>query len=367
MRIYFLDNLKWGIIYLMVVFHAAMCYMAYAPEWWYVVDGAEPSFLATAFVCWADIFIMPVMFFVSGYFALASLSKHGSRGFWRRKVLRIGLPWLFGSLFIAPAVTYLMLASRNSPLGFLEFYQTMFWGPLYEQAQFWYLGALLALYGLLWLAVSLRPSFTERQEGRPPFLFWAALAVIISLSIGIISSGMHPDTWSFFAYILVLQPVRIPTYILVFFTGAWAWRSGWFVSGGYLPSPGLWVMPFLFCGGLYLYQKLFAAAWSLAPAALAWLNACCQGAFTVSALCFLLGFWGRCLNFTTTALSSLSATSYGVYYLHMEVLFPLVWALRETPLSPALKYILACALSLSICCLGSKYLLAKLPCFGGRQ
>ena len=36
-RIYALDNLKWFIIWLMVVFHAAMCYMAFAPEW--VVRG----------------------------------------------------------------------------------------------------------------------------------------------------------------------------------------------------------------------------------------------------------------------------------------------------------------------------------------
>ena len=52
-KLYFMDNLKWFIIWLMVVFYAAMCYMTYAPEWWYVVDTAEPSILATAFVCWA--------------------------------------------------------------------------------------------------------------------------------------------------------------------------------------------------------------------------------------------------------------------------------------------------------------------------
>ena len=33
-RLYFLDNLKTCIVVLMVVFHAAMSYMAYAPEWW---------------------------------------------------------------------------------------------------------------------------------------------------------------------------------------------------------------------------------------------------------------------------------------------------------------------------------------------
>ena len=74
-RLYFFDNLKSFIIVLMTVFHAAMCYMAYAPEWWYVVDAANPSFFLTGFVCFTDIFIMPVMFYVSGYFGGASLAK----------------------------------------------------------------------------------------------------------------------------------------------------------------------------------------------------------------------------------------------------------------------------------------------------
>ena len=80
-RLYFLDNLKWFIIWLMTLFHAAMCYMAYAPEWWYVVDTAQPVFSATVFILWVDIFIMPVMLFISGYLGLMSLTKHGAGTF----------------------------------------------------------------------------------------------------------------------------------------------------------------------------------------------------------------------------------------------------------------------------------------------
>ena len=107
MRLYAPDNLKWFIIWLMVVFHAAMCYMAFAPEWWYVVDTADPQFSATIFIYWADIFIMPVMFFVSGYFGLMSLARHGVKKFWLGKLVRIILPWLVGAIFIALLVTYI--------------------------------------------------------------------------------------------------------------------------------------------------------------------------------------------------------------------------------------------------------------------
>ena len=90
-RIFFLDNLKAFIVCLMIVFHAAMCYMAYAPEWWYTVDKADPKFAFTLLVLWADIFIMPVMFFISGYFGIMSLSKQTGAQFWKSKLLRIVL------------------------------------------------------------------------------------------------------------------------------------------------------------------------------------------------------------------------------------------------------------------------------------
>uniref|UniRef100_UPI00265D2CB3 acyltransferase family protein n=1 Tax=uncultured Megasphaera sp. TaxID=165188 RepID=UPI00265D2CB3 len=148
-RIIFLDNLKTLVIALVVVFHGAMSYMAYAPEWWYVLDD-ERSLAATVFVVWADVFIMPVMFFISGYFGAASLAGTGS--FWKSKWKRVGLPWLFGSVFIAPYIAYLYMLSRAVPMTFYQFYVEWFWGVFYQQAQYWYLGFLMALYGLLYLS-----------------------------------------------------------------------------------------------------------------------------------------------------------------------------------------------------------------------
>lgn len=192
-RLYFLDNLKWFIIWLMTVFHAAMCYMAYAPEWWYVVDTAQPVFSATVFILWVDIFIMLVMFFISGYFGLMSLTKHGAGTFWRKKIGRIAVPWVFGSMVFAPLVTYIILASRHAPV----------------------------------------------------------------------------DFWTFY---------------------------------------------------------------------------------------------------TTPLLTNLSATSYPVYYLHMEVLFPVAWLFTTLPgLNVYLKYIVVCALTLGICYVFSKYILLRIPCFGGTR
>ena len=362
-RLYFLDNLKWFIIWLMVVFHGAMCYMAYAPDWWYVVDKANPVLSATLFVCWADIFIMPVMFFISGYFGLMSMARHGIRLFWQKKVARIILPWLFGSIFIAPVVTYIILASRQSAMGFGEFYTTLFWGPLYEQAQYWYLGALLALYVLLMMAVRIFPSLCVQRAGKPGAGMFVAMFLLAAASIGLISSHMHPDTWRFFAYILVLQPVRIPLYIMVFFAGAWAWRQKWFADGGYVPGAGKWGAAFAMTGAVYLWQKFVLPVLGWSTGTMVWVNAVTMGAFAISSLFFLLGLFYLYFNSAGRYLSALGGTSYGVYYLHMPILFPIAWAFVSVDMNVYLKYICVCVLTLAVCYAGSRYGLSHIKSF----
>lgn len=363
-RLYFLDNLKWVIIWLMVVFHAAMCYMAYAPEWWYVVDKGEPVFSATAFVCWADIFIMPIMFFISGYFGMRSMAKYEAGRFWQGKFKRIILPWVFGSMVIAPLVTYIILASRQSPMGFWEFYTTLFWGVMYEQAQYWYLGALSALYLILFSVCRLFPSVTCKREARAPSVMYiAALFAVTALSIGIISSYMHPDTWKFFGYILVLQPVRIPSYIAVFMAGAWAWRCQWFETGEYVPSTVGWGTAFVFWGAFYLWQRFYLPYYGLGQGMLVWVNALFQAGFMWASVFFLLGFFKSCFDCSSKWLRALSATSYGVYYLHMPVLFPIAWAFVDIRLQVYVKYFLVSTLTLAICFMLGKYVMLKIPGF----
>ena len=357
-RIHFLDNLKWAVVWLIVVFHASMCYMAYAPEWWYVADTSQPLFSATVFVCWTDIFIMPVMFFISGYFGLMSLARHGAGDFWKRKLRHIIAPWLFGSMVIAPFIAYIMLASRQSPISFREFYTSLFWGPYYQQAHYWYLGALTALYILLTAACRLFPRFARRDAACTPSLLVPALLFALSaVSIGIISSSMHPDTWTFYGYVLVLQPVRVPTYIAVFFLGAWAWKKRWFTPGGYVPSCPAWCTLFLLSSLLYLWQKLFLAAQTSSLSLTVWTNAFCQSAFTVSALFALLAFFHGRFNRASRLSSALSATSYAVYYVHQPILFPLAWLFTAVHLSSPLKFLSVSTLSLALCFLLSLFIL----------
>ena len=73
-RIHWMDNLRTIIIFLVVLYHVGGVYEA-AGLWkwfWIVVDPATISWVGILGVVF-DIFMMPTMFFISGYLTPASL------------------------------------------------------------------------------------------------------------------------------------------------------------------------------------------------------------------------------------------------------------------------------------------------------
>ena len=86
-RIYFLDNLKSAVILMVILHHAAMAYMTVPVPSWGLQDVRTCVFFDWL-VAWDDTFVMPLMFFVSGYFALGSAVKYSAaaRGRTRKPV-----------------------------------------------------------------------------------------------------------------------------------------------------------------------------------------------------------------------------------------------------------------------------------------
>ncbi len=73
-RLFFLDNLRTFIIFLVVFFHAGWVYEKsgiLSAVW--IVDDPSKNDLAGILNLIMDMFMMPTMFFISGYFAPLSL------------------------------------------------------------------------------------------------------------------------------------------------------------------------------------------------------------------------------------------------------------------------------------------------------
>jgi len=335
-RLYFLDNLRAFVVILVIVLHGSMTYMAYAPTWWYVVDPNN-SVIFTQLVLLLDVPIMPILFFLAGYFALPSLQKRGAKLFLKEKFVRVGLPWIFGVLVLAPLITYMIYFSRGVLMSFLEFWRTDFWGKMYQQSVYWFLGVLLLLFVVLaWVY-----EWGDRLHGpqrmvRPSGKVFAAFIALTAAGFLVISLSFGPDDW-WHNYFLVYQPVRVPLYIGYFVLGIYAYQHGWFTAGGYKPEIGPWDWACVLSGLAYLAYRWGVANTSGTTLLVKVGTALLFNTFCFTALIAGVALFQQKVNSTNAVWSSLAANSYGIYYVHPLILYPLAYVFVGIPLPLILK------------------------------
>ncbi|UCC97523.1 MAG: acyltransferase family protein [Phycisphaerales bacterium] len=152
-RVYFLDNLRTAVIFLVVLYHAGGVYEAsgmWASFW--IVDDPSTNNLSGLLNIVLDIFMMPTMFFISGYLVPASLQSKRGRTFIIAKFRRLILPWIIAVLTLIPLYKVIFLFSRNLPQ---ESWTTYFhWSNgIWSQNWLWFLPVLF-LFNVLYLLFS---------------------------------------------------------------------------------------------------------------------------------------------------------------------------------------------------------------------
>lgn len=113
-RMYFLDNLRTFLIFLVVLLHAGISYSHGMASFWIVVDPqkSEPIALVNMYL---DLFVMFIMFFISGYFIPYSAKSKNVLDFLKSKFMRIMVPWLVAVFTLIPAYKAIFLFSRGLP------------------------------------------------------------------------------------------------------------------------------------------------------------------------------------------------------------------------------------------------------------
>lgn len=325
-----LDNLRAFVIFLVVLLHASLSYMAFAPEWWYVLDPQRSLFF-TILVLLVDVPIMLIMFFLAGYFAYPSLARRGPGPFMKDKLVRIGIPWAFGALVLAPPTAYMIYFSRKSPMSLAAFWATDFWGKAFQQSVYWYLGVLLLLFALTALLYRTNRRFASWRPGvvQGNGALTAAFLIGMTAASLFLSLAFPVDLWSH-VYLFVFQPARVPLYLGYFALGITAHQRGWFREEGYSPSLARWLPACLLSGFAYL-------AWRLTPVSQPMLartvTAVLFNLFCLASLMASLAVFRAHVGHATPFWRSQARNSYGIYYLHPLILYPLALALVPLPIS----------------------------------
>jgi glucan biosynthesis protein C len=349
-RLFYLDNLRAVAVLAVLLLHTSICYMVAAPPWWYVVDPDVSTFF-TVIVLIVDVPVMSTMFLVAGYFAAPSWRRRGTAGFVKEKLIRLGAPWVFGALVLAPAVTYLSYVSRGILMPYLQFWATDFWGPRYQQSVYWFLGVLLAVFLLLAAALRAWPALGERHPA-PVAAPWQAVLAVFAVGVAA-AAALSPffglDDWKSVGWVFLVQPARVALYPAFFVLGIHAERQGWLAGEGWRPEAKVWIPAAAVTGLAYLALRVTAYSAAI-PARI--LGGVLFTAFCVAGVLAAVAGFSRWGDRSTRTWRTLADNAFGIYYVHPLVLYPGAWLLVglavDGPLKAAILLAVTIVASLAI-------------------
>jgi hypothetical protein len=322
--------------------------------------------------------MMPVLFFVAGYFALASLEKKGVGEFLRDKAKRLLVPWVLAVLVLVPLLIYdkpdqpvrpfwnywlWYLGSFEVRLSFLPSTQT-------NQMVYWFISLLFAFFVLFTLVHMVMRRW--RSAARKATSGISVLATLILFGV-LTSAGyfvsllLFPDaSWFTLGMFLQFEPTRLVLLAGYFALGVYAQSRGWFADGKPLGSLALWgaLSVVLAVAYLMIGQPLFAdpAGTPYLPAGLLLVFAFIRSFLLLSLLVVLISggvsYWNR----SNRVDRQLSETSYNTYLTHFWFVIILqesllAWAGGPVVIKFAIVFLAALALSFAI----SRWVLGRYP------
>jgi acyltransferase-like protein len=352
-----LENLRGIVILIVLAFHSLLAYVSFAPP---MSDFSSPPYTWRAFpildshrffgfdlfCAWQDIYLMSLMFFLSGLFVWPSLMRKKTIAFVRDRSLRLGVPFVFGILIVIPLASYpsyRVTALDPSVSAYLDKLLALpFWpvGPL------WFLWQLLALTALAavvnWIAPNAIPALGRRSAGAGTHVgrYFVCLVALSALAYVPMALAFTPWAWTN-AGPFAVQICRPLHYAVYFFAGIGIGVGG--IDRGLVAPDGplarrwaFWLAAAL--GSLALWLGVnaltFHRAASLgvqAMADFAYVIACACGCF------FLIGVSLRFAAARSRVLGTLGANAYGLYLLHYVFIVWLQFALLALPLFALVK------------------------------
>lgn len=337
-RLYFLDNLRTFIIFLVVFYHAGWVYESsgvLSSVW--IVDDPSKNNLAGILNIIMDMVMMPVMFFISGYFTPLSLGAKSGWGFLKARFKRLMVPWMFAVLTLLPLYKAIFLYSRNLPQENPAAYFHVNGGIPVNQGWLWFLPVLF-LFDLLYVILSKANPVASTFS-----LKWTVAAVFIA-------GFIYSLCMSIFGYygwtktiLLDFQNERLLIYFMLFLLGSLCCKLNAFgtVSAGrklyYAICATVWMpmnayivflINLVLNPGNYIFSRVVDLI-------LVWL------AFNLSLLGLLyvtVNTFRYYLNRRGKLMGRLNDASYGVYIIHLIVLGGIASILLGAAMPSLAKY-----------------------------
>jgi len=335
--------------------HSTMPYLAYikppttdfakAPYTWLafpIIDG-QRWFGFDLFAAWLDVYLMSLMFFLSGLFVHSALIGKGSHTFLVARLRRLGAPFVFALIAVMPVAlypAYRVRAVGPTLLGYAESYLSL---PFVPNGPMWFLWMLLALTAAIVAlrfsasrAVEFLSHFSSRARQSPNGYF-VGLATAATIAYVPLAVAFSPWDWRElgpFSF-QVSRPMLYSVYYLAGFgVGAHGLGNGLLAADGRLAACWRqWLLAAV--ATLLLWMGLTGLTLSNSTAAPRALVVIAEASYAwagVASVFFVLAASLRLRAFRSRFLDSVSHNAFGLYVLHYPPLVWLQYAMLDVPL-----------------------------------
>jgi peptidoglycan/LPS O-acetylase OafA/YrhL len=372
------DNLRIGLISLVVVGHMAITYGASFGQWYFHEEGEVSTvftIIAALLLGVGASFLLGLFYMISGYFTPGPFDRKGAGPFLVDRLKRLGIPLALYALVINPLGVYLAAVHGG--------YEGSLWQFVTERTSdltnasvgpLWFVEGLLIFSILYALVRVVAQRFLARDPGerQPPGVPSNRSMALFALGLGLVTFVVRiwaPVGWQWEPPHLELA--HFPPYSAMFVVGLFAYRGDWFarLTNAQAKLWGWVALAFVLLFPLLAVASLTPSGeFSDAPAGgLNWLAlayAMWEGVVCVAMTITVLVWFRSRLNHQGRLARAMSGASYAAYVLHPLVIVPLAIALSGLQMPLALKFVLVAPLAV-VLCFTIAYYVRKLPLVRG--
>jgi glucans biosynthesis protein C len=364
-----LDNLRAVVILIVLAFHASLAYVSWIPQRLVAFDVPPYAWRAfpilddhrwpgfDLFCAWQDVYLMALLFFLSGLFVYPSLTRKKNWGFVRDRLLRLGVPLVFGMVVLVPIAEYPAYSVTAPHPGIADYIHSYLALPFLPNGQLWFLWQLLAfdiiVAGLNWIAPNALKSFGRwsRDLGRRPFQCLALLIGISAVAYVPLAQAFTPWAWSDSGP-LAVQYCRPLMNFVYFFAAVGIGAGG--IDEGFVAADGqlsrhwsLWLAAAM----ITLFSWMGITYLTLDGSAPIAIQIASDFAFVVACAAGCAFFLATSLRFglkRSSPLASLSANAYSLYLVHYVFSVWMQYALLPLDVPAVVKALIVFAVTLAV-------------------
>ncbi len=358
-QLHFLNNLRTFIIIMVISFHAAL---SFVPGYlWWANDTSKHEIFGVI-ISVMDVFMMPVLFFLSGYFVIHSYIRKGFGGFVKSKLKLLAVPYSIFAFISCPIVSYIGLknfavSTELLTKNFFSFYIPYMMSAfslrggtadlsftategIFNINHLWFVLMLLlifALTALIFYIIKFENIYRQKQNIKTKnylykryrmysLLFIISAFIFYVVNINLPGNSLFGDApWYNATPLFFFQPSRLVLYITFYLAGIYSFYNELFIHNLNSEKISIWSI-LTFSSFLFLIKIMSDYYINKIPEnELKFLYSLAHVLFAVSITGLLITLFFRYWNSNSPLKKSFSDNSYNMYLLH----FPLVIIMQQ--------------------------------------